>query len=143
MASCYVKFYHDWIEQTAALEYDEIGRLFIAILEYDRSGVEPQLDGRESILFPVFKSVIDRESEKAKTNSENGAKGGRGRKATESETKPNKATESETNGVVIFLGKSMTWSEANEEIAKKEAYDGEYTVEEVEDNAEVVGIWQT
>lgn len=88
MAGCYVKFYHDWIEQTAALEYDEIGRLFIAILEYDRSGVEPHLDGRESILFPVFRSVIDREREKAKINSENGAKGGRGRKATESETKP-------------------------------------------------------
>lgn len=28
----------------------------------------------------------------------------------------------------LFLDKTLTWSEANEEIAKKEAYNGEYTV---------------
>ena len=30
----------------------------------------------------------------------------------------------------ILLDKSMGWSEANEEIAKKEAYNGQYTVED-------------
>ena len=30
----------------------------------------------------------------------------------------------------VFLEKSMSWSEANLEIAKKEAYNGEYTVED-------------
>lgn len=30
----------------------------------------------------------------------------------------------------IILDKKMTWSEANEEIAKKEAYNGEYTIED-------------
>lgn len=95
MAYCYVKAYFDWIEQTAALSDAERGRLFIAILEYGRSGLEPKLDGRESILFPVFRAAIDRDNKQSKTNAENGAKGGRGRKATESEKKRNKATESE------------------------------------------------
>lgn len=30
----------------------------------------------------------------------------------------------------IFLEKSMGWSEANEEIAKREAHNGEYTIED-------------
>ena len=36
----------------------------------------------------------------------------------------------EDNIEQIFLDKSMGWNEANEEIAKKEAYNGEYTIEE-------------
>lgn len=96
MSKCYVKAYYDWIEQTAALSDAERGRLFIAVLEYARSGLEPKLDGRESILFPVFRATIDRDNKIAKTNAQNGALGGRGNKATESETKLNKATESET-----------------------------------------------
>ena len=30
----------------------------------------------------------------------------------------------------IFIEKSMGWNEANEEIAKSEAYNGEYTIED-------------
>ena len=38
----------------------------------------------------------------------------------------------EENPIVeqIFLDKSMHWNEANEEIAKREAYNGEYTIED-------------
>lgn len=49
MAKCYVKAFFDWIEQTAALEDDERGRLFIAVLEYTRSGVSSVLTGREAM----------------------------------------------------------------------------------------------
>ena len=42
----------------------------------------------------------------------------------------NRGTEEEPNIEQIFRDKSMTWSEANEEIAKKEAYNGEYTIED-------------
>ena len=95
MATCYVKAYYDWIEQTAALSDAERGRLFIAILEYARSGLEPKLDGRESILFPVFRATLDRDNKISETNSKNGSLGGRGNKACESGRKQNKATESE------------------------------------------------
>ena len=72
----YVKAYYDWIEQTAALSDAERGRLFIAILEYARSGLEPNLGGREGILFPVFRATLDRDNKIAETNSKNGALGG-------------------------------------------------------------------
>ena len=95
MGKCYVKAYYDWIEQTAALEDAERGRLFVAILEYARSGTFPELSGREAVLFPVFRAIIDRDNQKAEVNSKNGSLGGRGNKSNESEQKQNEATESE------------------------------------------------
>lgn len=85
---CYVKAYYDWIEQTAALEDDEKGRLFVAILEYARSGEIPDNLGRESLLFPVFKSVVDRDAQKSDALAQNGAAGGRAPKANASKCKP-------------------------------------------------------
>lgn len=93
MAKCYVKAFFDWIEQVSALEDDEKGRLFVAILEYARSGEVPDMQGRESILFPVFKSQIDRDMESSAKQSENGKKGGRPRAKTESEENQNKPKE--------------------------------------------------
>lgn len=40
----------------------------------------------------------------------------------------NHGTEEEPNIEQIILEKSMHWNKANEEIAKKEAYKGEYTI---------------
>lgn len=93
MAKCYVKAFFDWIEQVSALEDDEKGRLFVAILEYARSGEVPDMQGRESILFPVFKSQIDRDMESSAKQSENGKKGGRPRAKTESKENQNKPKE--------------------------------------------------
>lgn len=42
----------------------------------------------------------------------------------------NRGTKDSPDIKQIFLEKSMQWSEANEEIAKKEAYNGEYTIED-------------
>lgn len=42
----------------------------------------------------------------------------------------NHGTEEEPNIEQIILNKSMPSNEANEEIAKKEAYKGEYTIED-------------
>ena len=42
----------------------------------------------------------------------------------------NHGTEEEPKIEQIFLEKRMGWSEANEEIAKKEAWGGEYTIED-------------
>lgn len=95
MSRCYIKAFFDWIEQTAALEDDERGRLFVAILEYARSGIVLEMKGRESILFPVFKSQIDRDAEASAKQSENGKKGGRP-KTKRNQTKPNETNEKPT-----------------------------------------------
>ena len=42
----------------------------------------------------------------------------------------NHGTEENHNIEQIFLNKSINWSEVNEEIAKQEAYNGEYTIED-------------
>ena len=42
----------------------------------------------------------------------------------------NHGTEKEPKIEQIFLEKSMAYTEANEEIAKKEAWGGEYTIED-------------
>lgn len=76
----YVKAFYDWVEQTAALTDAERGRLFVAMLEYARSGEVPALEGNERILFPVFKAQIDREEAAASVKAQSGAKGGKGRK---------------------------------------------------------------
>ena len=94
MSKKYVKAYFDWVEQTSALSDAEKGRLFIAILEYARSGREPEDSGREGLVFPTFKATIDRENEISAIRSENGAKGGRPVKANESKIKQTKANES-------------------------------------------------
>lgn len=49
----------------------------------------------------------------------------------------NQGTEEAPNFKQILLEKAMSYSEANEEIAKKEAYNGKYTIEEVEDTEPV------
>lgn len=91
---CYVKAYYDWVEQMAALEDDERGRLFVAILEYARSGAPPEMSGREAILFPVFKAVVDRDAQKSDAMARNGATGGRASKANASKFKQTEANTS-------------------------------------------------
>lgn len=49
-------------------------------------------------------------------------------------TNVNLGTEEEPNLQQIFSNVSLPWSEANEENAKAEAYNGEYTIEEEPDN---------
>ena len=42
----------------------------------------------------------------------------------------NHGTEENPNIEQVFFEKSFPWSETNEEIAKREAYNGEYTIED-------------
>ena len=42
----------------------------------------------------------------------------------------NHGTEEEPNVEQVFLEKTMAWTEENEEIVKREAYNGEYTIED-------------
>ena len=45
-------------------------------------------------------------------------------------TEVNHGTDEQPGIQQIFSGVSLGWSEANEEIAKREAYNGEYTIED-------------
>lgn len=91
VGKCYVKAYYDWIEQTAALSDAERGRLFIAILKYARTGITPELEGAESILFPVFRTMLDRDDELSAERARNGTKGGKQTQASASKIKQTEA----------------------------------------------------
>lgn len=45
-------------------------------------------------------------------------------------TEINRGTEEQPNIEQVFSGVTSRWSEGNEEIAKSEAYNGEYTIED-------------
>lgn len=48
-------------------------------------------------------------------------------------TRVNHGTEEEPNIEEVLSAVTMGWNEQNEEIAKREAHNGKYTIEEVED----------
>lgn len=81
--------YHSYIESMEQLTDAERGRLFTACLFYSKTGEAPQLSGNERFVFPAMRSQIDRDIQNyedfVKKQSENGKKGGRPRKPTESQ----------------------------------------------------------
>lgn len=48
-----------YLEQTKNLTDEELGRLFRACMRYHKDGVEPELDGRESMAFDFIRDDID------------------------------------------------------------------------------------
>lgn len=78
MAIEYFCCYHSYLDAMEELNDAEKGRLFVACLEYSKSGVAPELRGNERFVFPAFRSQIDRDNakygEKCRRNSENAKK---------------------------------------------------------------------
>ena len=109
----YVKAWCDWIEQTSALEDDEKGRLFIAILEYAKSGAIIELPGRENLLLPVFRAQVDRDFEVRDKLAQNGTKGGRVPKSKSKQTKAKTEIESKIKQEEANASK-VKQTEANE-----------------------------
>ena len=65
MAMAYIKLYHDWVEITESLTYEEKGRMTDALIEYSRGGDWQQLlTGNERHLFPLLRARIDRSVER-------------------------------------------------------------------------------
>ncbi|MDL2318201.1 DUF6291 domain-containing protein [Eubacteriales bacterium OttesenSCG-928-A19] len=87
MAKKYVKAYYDWVEQMEALSDSEKGRLFVAILKYARGESTENLSGSERIIFPSFKSQIDRDAKVYQTKVDNGRVGGLAKSSESNRTK--------------------------------------------------------
>lgn len=70
-----LQVYTDFADAMKELNDAERGRLFVAMLEYARSGAEPVFRGVEKILWPVAKSNIDKQIEayqqRCETNRKN------------------------------------------------------------------------
>ena len=73
----YLKVWTDFDKVLSPLQYDEIGRLFLAMLHYASTGEEPsEFAGNEAFLWAVAKRDIDMMSEKDEKLRQNGSKGG-------------------------------------------------------------------
>lgn len=105
MAREYFCAYHSALEAMEGLSDAERGRLFTALLIYSKTGTAPQLSGNERFVFPGMRSQIDRDQERyrafSEKQSQNGRKGGRPSKPTETQKtqtfseKPKKTKEKE------------------------------------------------
>lgn len=117
--------YHDLVEKLSPYSDAETGRLFMACLNYSRSGIEPQLCGNERFIWPSLKWQIDRDKDaydgKCIKNANNGKKGGRPKKPE------NQTPTEKPNG---YLENPRVFPETQKSQGKEE-YKGK---EEYEDN---------
>lgn len=79
--------YLDYEEQFDLLSDEELGRLLRAIILYEKTGKETELNGMLKMAFSFIKTQLDKDREKynevCEKNKRNGAKGGRPRKKTQ------------------------------------------------------------
>ena len=95
----YLKIWTNFFDLIGQLQYDEIGRLFEAMLVYADSGKEPEaFEGNERFLWPVAKQQIDLTAERNETLRQNGMRGGRPKaeETKQNQTKPNETRENQT-----------------------------------------------
>lgn len=110
----YLKVWTSFRDLLHTLEYDEIGRLFLMMLEYAETGSEPdEFIGNEAFLFPVAKQMIDLASEKNEKLRQNGLKGGRPK------TKQNQTEATETKENQSKAEKERKGKECNEKERKE------------------------
>lgn len=107
----YLKVFTDFAKSMELLSDAEKGRLFDAMLNYADSGIEPDLKGNERFIWATAKLNIDREDEFLRKQKENGSKGGRPTKPTETQNNPTKPTETQ---------KSQKDKDKDKEIKRKE-----------------------
>ncbi len=94
MKNSFVLF-HEFKESVELLSDEQAGKLFKALFDYETEQTEPEFtDVAMKIVFSTIRNSLDRNKEKyekrCKRNKENGLKGGRPKKAKETEENPNK-----------------------------------------------------
>lgn len=84
--------YLDYEEQFNLLTDEQVGQLIRAIIKYEKTKEEPQLEGMLKMAFSFIKTQLDRDREKyeakCEKNRENAKRGGRPKKQTDNK-KPN------------------------------------------------------
>lgn len=113
----YVKLHTDALLAYKRLSDTEFGRAVRAVLQYVEDGTEPNLPGKESIMFDVLREQVERDrksyNKKVDAQRENGSKGGRPRKNQkpnethgflENPTKPNETQEKEKEKELSSVG---------------------------------------
>ena len=97
----YVKIHVDALFAYRRLTDTEFGRAIRCILQYVEDGTDPNLPGKEGIMYDVLREQVDRDREaydkRVAAQTENGKKGGRPRKNASQERNPTKPNETQQN----------------------------------------------
>lgn len=113
----YLKIWVDFKGVIEMLSDAEKGRLFVAMLDYAGTGQEPlEFIGNEAIVWGAARRDIDNAMRESRKNSENGSKGGR--KATQSNSKQDEATETDSKQLKATQSKTKQ-DEATESLKEK------------------------
>ena len=88
MARTYFQVYFSYEEPLKSLSYEQIGRLFMAMFQYEKTKEKPELDPVSDMAFCFIRSQMERDQqayeEKCELGRQNGMKGGRPRKSEKS-----------------------------------------------------------
>ena len=89
MARAYFQVYFSYEEPLKSLTYEQIGKIFMAMFQYEKTKEKPELDPVSDMAFYFIRSQMDRDQqayeEKCERSRQNGMKGGRPRKTQKSE----------------------------------------------------------
>ena len=89
MARAYFQVYFSYEEPLKSLTYEQIGKIFMAMFQYEKTKEKPELDPVSDMAFYFIRSQMDRDrqtyEEKCERSRQNGMKGGRPRKTQKSE----------------------------------------------------------
>lgn len=97
----YVKLHVDALFAYRRLTDTEFGRAIRCVLQYVEDGTDPNLPGKEGIMYDVLREQVDRDREaynkRVAAQTENGKKGGRPRKNAVQEQNPTEPNETQQN----------------------------------------------
>ena len=97
----YVKLHVDALFAYRRLTDTEFGRAIRCVLQYVEDGTDPNLPGKEGIMYDVLREQVDRDREaydkRVAAQTENGKKGGRPRKNVTQGQNPTKPNETQQN----------------------------------------------
>ena len=89
MARAYFQVYFSYEEPLKSLTYEQIGKIFMAMFQYEKTKEKPELDQVSDMAFYFIRSQMDRDrqtyEEKCERSRQNGMKGGRPRKSEKSQ----------------------------------------------------------
>ena len=119
MTRTYFQVYLSYEEPLKSLSYEQIGKIFMAMFQYEKTKEKPELDAVSDMAFCFIRSQMERDQqayeEKCELGRQNGIKGGRPRKTQGFLENPTVFTETQKT-----QGKGKGKGKGEEEYIKKD-----------------------
>lgn len=119
MTRTYFQVYLSYEEPLKSLSYEQIGKIFMAMFQYEKTKEKPELDQVSDMAFCFIRSQMERDQqayeEKCELGRQNGIKGGRPRKTQGFLENPTVFTETQKT-----QGKGKGKGKGEEEYIKKD-----------------------